>query len=189
MIEKKHNLQPPGSGLPRLERLFIKYILVPFAKYGLGWKSSQIWLDYEIGRIETSIQNLNETALDQRVLIDHILGIEDDTRDWSISLVIEHLCIVTEGIIEVIKTLGEEKTVEMQIRIEDVKPQEGAVDFTKLKAIVTTYKAYTPPKRNSHMTKAHPWFIEFNDQEWHTFLAIHTWVHRRQIEAIVKKLS
>jgi len=35
MIEKKHDLQPPGAGLPRVEQLFIKYILVPFASYGL----------------------------------------------------------------------------------------------------------------------------------------------------------
>lgn len=188
MKEKKYNLQAPGSGLPRYEQLFIKYALIPIAKYGLGWRSSRIWLDYEIAQIDKMVQDIDGDQLSRRVLIDHILGIEDDTRDWSISLVIEHLIIVSTGIIEVIKTLSEEKPVDMQIRIEDVKPQNNIVTIENLKSIIEEFKAHKLDNKNSKMTKAHPWFIEFNNQEWHTFLAIHTWVHRRQIEAIVKKL-
>ena len=187
MTEKKHTLQPPGAGLPKLEKAFIKQILVPFTKYGLGWKSSRIWLDYEMKQITKMLAPLTEEAYHKRTLIAHHLGIEDDTRDWSIAMVIEHLIIVNTGIIEVIKTLGREETVEMEIRIEDVKPYDGAHTLSELQSLLDTYhQAYTPPKRNSQMTKAHPWFIEFNDQEWNTFLAIHTWVHRRQIKAILK---
>ena len=189
MIEKKYGLQPPGTGLPKLEKAFIKYILVPFAKYGLGWQSSRIWLNYEMRAITKMLSPLTKKAYHQRTLIDHHLGIEDDTRDWSIAMVIEHLVIVNTGIIEVIKTLGQEETVDMEIRIEDVKPHHGEHTLTELRSLLDTYhQDYTPPKHNSQMTKAHPWFVEFNDQEWNTFLAIHTWVHRRQIEAILKGL-
>ena len=58
---------------------------------------------------------LTEEAYHKRILSDHHLGIEEDTRDWSIAMVIEHLIIVNTGIIEVIKTLGREETVEMEI--------------------------------------------------------------------------
>jgi len=188
MPKEKQTLQPPGAGLPRLERLFIRYTLVPFAKYCLGWRSSRLWLDHEMQKIKKMVTPLSEASYQKRVLIDHHLGIEDDTRDWSVAMVIEHLIIVNTGIIEVIKTLGEERPVTMDIRIEDVKPHHGNTTLQALQSLLDNYqRGYTPPKRNSRMTKAHPWFVAFNDQEWHTFLAIHTWVHRRQIEAILKQ--
>ena len=163
---------------------------MPIAKYGLGWKSSRIWLNYEMKVITKILAPLSEKAYHQRALIDHHLGIEDDTRDWSIAMVIEHLIIVGSGIIEVIKTLGREEPVAMNIRIEDVKPHSGAHTLAELQSLLDTYhQTYTSPKKNSLMTKALPWFIEFNNQEWNTFLAIHTWVHRRQIKAILNKLS
>ena len=69
------------------------------------------------------VKDLSEEELNKRVLIEHILGIEDDTRDWSVALVIEHLFIVNTGIIQVIKTLSEEKSFDTQISIEAVKPE------------------------------------------------------------------
>lgn len=186
MIEKKYNLQAPGSGLPKFENLFIKTTLVPFSRFFLGWKSAKVWLDYELKSIENMLKDLSEEDLNERVLINHILGIEDDTRDWSIALVIEHLIIVNTGIISVIKTLSEEKSFDDPIRIEAVKPGNKTVSFNELKQIMQEFEAFVPQNKNSKMTKAHPWFIQFNNQEWNTFLAIHTWVHKRQIKEILR---
>jgi len=190
MTEQPYKLQPPGAGLPKMEQAFIKYLLVPFAKYALGWKSARIWLNHEMKIITKILASLTPEQYQQRILIDHHLGIEDDTRDWSAAMVIEHLIIVNTGIIEVIKTLGREEEVDGEIRIEDVKPHQGNCSLSELQTLLDTYtRTYTPPKRNSRATKAHPWFVEFNDQEWYTFLAIHTWVHRRQIQAISARLN
>jgi len=189
MKTQTYTLQPPGAGLPKIEKAFIKYLLVPLARYALGWKSARIWLDHEMRCITEMLAPLSQEQYRQRILIDHHLGIEDDTRDWSVSMVIEHLIIVDTGIIKVIKTLGKEERVDQEIRIEDVKPHQGAGTLSELQLLLDDYRCYLPPKRNSHMTKAHPWFVEFNDREWHTFLAIHTWVHKRQIKAILTKLK
>ena len=132
---------------------------------------------------------VSENHLNKRVLIDHILGIEDDTRDWSVALVIEHLMIVNTGIIEVVKTLSEERSFDGLISIEAVKPKNQAVSINELKQIMKEYETFIPHNKNSKMTKAHPWFIEFNNKDWNTFLAIHTWVHKRQIKAIVKDIT
>lgn len=189
MIEKKHNLQAPGSGLPKYENLLIKTVLVPLARILLGWRSARIWLNFEVRSIEKMIQGLDDEQLHRQVLIDHILGIEDDTRDWSVALVIEHLAIVSSGIIEVIKTLSEEKPFDGPIRIESVKPGNNPVTINELKQIIQAYETYIPKNKNSKMTKSHPWFIEFNNRDWNTFLAVHTWVHKRQIKAITRALE
>ncbi|MCD6365531.1 MAG: hypothetical protein J7M14_06610 [Planctomycetes bacterium] len=189
MIEKKHNLQAAGSGLPKFENLFIRTILVPLGRLFLGWKSARFWLHYELSCIENMVKGLSEDDLNKRVLIDHILGIEDDTRDWSIALVIEHLMIVNTGIIELVKTLSEERFFDGPISIEAVKPKNQAVSINELKQIIKEYEIFVPRNKNSKMTKAHPWFIEFNNKDWNTFLAIHTWVHKRQIKAILKDIT
>lgn len=186
---KKHNLQAAGSGLPKFENLFIKTLLVPLGRIFLGWKSSKAWLDYEIRSIEQMTKNLSEDQLHKRVLIDHILGIEDDTRDWSIALTIEHISIVNAGIIQVIKTLSQEQAFDAPISIVAVKPQNNTVSLDELKKIIKDYESFTPQTRKSKSTKAHPWFIEFNNKDWNTFLAIHTWVHKRQIKAILKNMK
>jgi hypothetical protein len=186
MIEKKHNLQAPGSGLPTFENLFIKTVLVPLGRLFLGWKSARVWLNHELKSIEKMIKGLSEEELSQRVLIDHILGIEDDTRDWSVALVIEHLAIVSTGIIQVIKALSEEKSFDGPISIVAVKPENRTVTMNELKQIIKDFETFVPQNKNSKMTKAHPWFVEFNNKDWNTFLAIHTWVHKRQIKAILR---
>jgi hypothetical protein len=39
------------------------------------------------------------------------------------------------------------------------------------------------------MTKAHPWFVNFNNSDWACFMFMHTFIHRRQIQAIIKDLK
>ena len=185
MIEKKYDLQAPGSGLPQFENMFIKTVLVPFARIFLGWKSAKFWLNHELESIARMIKDLDHEERNKQVLIDHILGIEDDTRDWSVALVIEHLAIVSSGIIQVIKTLSEEKPFDGPISIAAVKPGKNTVTLDELKQIIRDYETFIPQNKSSKMTKAHPWFIEFNNKDWNTFLAVHTWVHKRQIKAIL----
>lgn len=186
MIEKKHNLQPPGSGLPTFENAVLKNVLIPLSRLFFGWKSARVWLNRELDSIEKMVNNLSEEALNKRVLIDHIIGIEDDTRDWSVALVIEHLANVNTGIIQVIKSLSEEKPFDAPVTIPGVKPGSRTVSIAELRQITKDFESFVPQNRNSKTTKAHPWFVEFNNKDWNTFLAVHTWVHKRQIQAILK---
>ena len=188
MIEKNNNLQAAGSGLPKYEKFFVQNILLPLCRVFLGWKSSKRWFDYELATIRKMIENLSRDALEKRVLINHFFGIEDDTRDWSIALVIEHITVVNAGIIEVIKTLSKEEAHLSEVSIQAVKPDNRGLTLNHLEKIVKEYESFIPQTRNSKMTKSHPWFTGLNNRDWHTFLAIHTWVHKRQIKAILKQL-
>lgn len=189
MIEKKHNLQAPGAGLPKFERLFIKHFMVPIGRSFIGWRVSMFLLDHEIQSIRKLIVNLTPEQLQQRVLIKHIFGIEDDTRDWSINLVIEHLAIANHRIIEIIKSLSHEKIFKEDVTIQMVKPKARHTTIEELETIVHNFKNFSTTNRSSKLTKAHPWFVEFNNKGWNSFLPIHTWVHKRQIKAILKRLD
>lgn len=190
--EKRMNQAKPGAGLPRLEQLALKYILVPLGKRVFTWESALKMFHNEVKHIEKLVKEVEEKKRQERVMIDRVFGIEDHSRDYSISMVIEHLNIVGYGIMGVIHTLSKEESVTEEIKIENVKPHGSTEDeLNRFLAFSRVYDTFIEklPKRKSRMTKPHPWFVELNNMDWSIFMAIHTFVHRRQIEAIIQRLN
>ena len=190
--EKRMNQAKPGGGLPRLEQLSLKYILVPLGKRVFTWESALKMFHNEVKRIEKLLKEVEEAKCRERVMIDRVFGIEDHSRDYSITMVIEHLNIVGYGIMSVIDRLSNEESVDEAIKIENVKPQGSTEnELDRFLAFSRVYNSFIEklPKRKSKMTKAHPWFVELNNMDWSIFMAIHTFVHRRQIEAILQRLK
>lgn len=186
------NRAKPGGGLPKLEHLSLKYILVPLGKRVFSWESALNMFNSEVKRIEKMVKDVEEERRQERVLIDRVFGIEDHSRDYSINMVVEHLNSVGYGIMGVIHTLSKEERVEKEIKIENVKPQGSVEDeLNRFLAFSRVYHSFIEklPKKKSKMTKPHPWFVELNNVEWSIFMAIHTMVHRRQIEAIIDRLT
>jgi len=180
-------LKEPGCGLPTLEKFFIITFLVPSVKFVFTWESSLKCFNKEVKKIETIVRHIQKDNLQKRVLIDRIFGIEDNSRDFSVNMVLEHLVIVGNGMIDLIQTLSNEEEFTQEITIAGVKPHANSTDTLEVfLTLVETYNAFIKslPKRKSIMTKKHPWFVEFNNLEWSAFMFIHTWVHRRQIESI-----
>ncbi len=44
-------------------------------------------------------------------------------------------------------------------------------------------------KKQSKAKIRHPWFVEFNNFDWSVFMYMHTFIHRRQIEEIIRVLG
>ena len=185
-------LKPPGAGLHEFERLSIRFILVPFVRVLFTWNIGLYLLKREVSIINKLLNNLDKEECIKKVLIDRTFAIEDDTRAFSVNLVLEHLTIAGSAITAVIKTLSNEQEFPGEIKIEAVKPKENKLeqinDFNKF------YQNYfifieNLPKKHSKMKKKHPWFVEFNNFDWSVFMFMHTFIHRRQIEAIIKKLG
>ncbi len=44
-------------------------------------------------------------------------------------------------------------------------------------------------KTNILKNEKHPWFVHFNNSDWACFMFMHTFIHRRQIESIIKDLK
>lgn len=185
-------LAKAGDGLPKFERLVIKYFLVPLVRIFFTWDIVLIYLKREVSLIEKLVQKVDSEFLTKQLIIDRTFAIEDDSRRYSINMVLEHLSITGNGVKDVIKALSNEKEYPNPLTIEGVKPHDNKKD--QLKEFLEFYKSYFEfienlSKNYSKATKKHPWFCEFNNFDWSVFMFMHTFIHRRQIEAIIKSLG
>lgn len=181
-----------GAGLPQKERLFIKHILVPSVRILFTWDIALFMIKREVKIIENLIDGIDEETLQKKVVINRSFAIEDNSRDYSINMTLEHLRIAGSAIMMVIDTLSNEKEFPKDIKIETVKPKNNGKDEAKkFFDFMKTYEEYIKnhKKNYSKMTKPHPWFVEFNNFDWACFMYMHTFIHRRQIEAIIKELK
>lgn len=184
-------LQPPGAGLPNFERLFIKNILVPSVRIVFTWDVALFFLKREVRIIKKLVNSVESSKLQQNILIERTFAIEDDTRQFSINMVLEHLTIAGKAVKMVVDTLSQEKEFTAEIKIENVKPHENKIN--QLEEFLDFYNSYFDfihnlPKTQSKAKKKHPWFIAFNNFDWSVFMYMHTFIHRRQIQAIIKEL-
>jgi hypothetical protein len=186
------NQYKAGAGLPNIERLVIKYMLVPIVRLLFTWNISLFLIKKEENKIKKLIKNISKENLQKRVFIKRALAIEDHSRDYSINMCLEHLRITGSALMGVIETLSCEKEFTRPITIEAVKPKENTLnEAEKFFEFMDKYKIYIKnhKKNYSKMTKAHPWFVNFNNSDWACFMFMHTFIHRRQIQAIIKDLK
>jgi hypothetical protein len=184
-------LAKPGAGLPDIERLVIKYFLVPMVRIFITKKIVDFLLQRELHIIEKLVSKIQIDDRNTSIIIDRTLAIEDDSRRYSINQVLEHLIIAGTMVQTGISYISREKEFNYEIKIENAKAYG---DEDMLEKFLEFYKNYFLKtekllQKNSKMTKAHPWFVEFNNQDWHKFMYMHTFIHRRQIEAIIKVLG
>ncbi|XOB60848.1 hypothetical protein ACMC56_09530 [Campylobacterota bacterium DY0563] len=185
-------LQEAGAGLPTIERLFIKTILVPGVRTLCTWNMAAFLLKRELKIIKKLVSKVDKEKLTQKVIIDRVFAIEDHTRQFSINMVLEHLVIAGSLMKNIIETLSKEENFIEDVKIQNVKPNKNIVDeYTEFEIFYNNYLDFIKrlPKKQSKMKKRHPWFINFNNYDWSVFMFMHTFIHRRQIEAIIKELK
>ena len=141
--------------------------------------------------IKRLVMDIKPEDRNTSIIIDRTLAIEDDSRRYSINQVLEHIIIAGTMVQTGISYISREKRFDYEIKIENAKAY-GTEDM--LEKCVSFYENYFKKtdkllQKNSKMTKAHPWFVEFNNQDWHKFMYLHTFIHRRQIQAIIKALG
>ncbi|MRI59006.1 MAG: hypothetical protein C6H99_05825 [Epsilonproteobacteria bacterium] len=198
MIEKDssllQNLQPAGAGLPPHKRLFARYIMFPLLNSFISWEIAWNIYDKESQKIVDLAKSLDKKQLFQRVLVPPLFGLEDNSRYYSVAMVLKHLLIVGEALVDRIPPLSQGEKLQDNITIEAVKP------YTHIEEdIVERFERFSQKYRDRlkanigdiHIknTLEHPWFGPMNPKEWAILAMIHHIVHRRQIEAIVKKLQ
>ncbi|MCK9336884.1 MAG: hypothetical protein M0P43_03525 [Arcobacteraceae bacterium] len=185
-------LQKAGTGLPNMERVFIKRILVPIVRTFFTWEIALFMVKREVSIITNLTKDISQIDMQKQIIIDRTFAIEDDSRRFSIDMVLEHLVIAGALVKDTIKSLSSETVPPQEIKIEDVKPFENSTEA--LEKFLVFYQTYfdmieTLPKKQSIATKKHPWFVSFNNFDWSIFMYMHTFIHRRQIEEIISKLK
>ena len=70
-------------------------------------------------------------------------------------------------------------------------PDSGPDTVERFMKAVTTYEFVVTKLGilGRKLRHVHPWFGPMTAHDWHCLAAIHSWVHRRQIERVVKKLT
>ncbi len=191
-MDNKHKLQQPGAGLPTLD-LWISRMGLGFLRSTFGRNKLGKLLCTETNKVLDAARKLASEQLQQQVLIPRLTGIEDSSRDWSAAMVLQHLVIVDNGISELIVALSHNQTHEREVRIADVKPDvnAGQEQLPHLEEAVQTYLDRVATVENLYTEErhAHPWFGEMNAHGWHTLAALHTMIHRRQLDVIIKACS
>ena len=183
---------PPGAGLPRLELIIARLVF--------GWLRRRNTREQaaEVFRREREVilrlaSRCDPESGSRPVLIDRLRGMEDNSRFWSVFMVVDHLRIVNGGISKVILLLGRGQTPERQLRIADVKPsphadQEVIGEFEQACARFERHAAKLSDLRTA-LRYAHPWFGPLDASGWHFLAGFHMQLHRRQIEQILRQLS
>ena len=188
------SLAPAGEGLPTYKRVAAKYVMFPLLNRFVSWDKAWDVYDKEGAKIIAMASALNQEQLFKRVLVPKLFGLEDNSRYYSVAMVIEHLLIVGQALTVRIPILSKGKKLPNQVAIEDVKPytdidEEIVAQFADF---MGSYREKLDANvENIHIdnTSDHPWFGAFNPKQWSILGMVHQTVHRRQIEAIIKRLT
>ncbi|MFM7469616.1 MAG: hypothetical protein ACKO37_08975 [Vampirovibrionales bacterium] len=190
-------LQPPGAGVPFLERFFGGIGIRISAMLSTPEQCNQNFHRAFLHMLEL-IHMTPQTEWTRPVLVPRFQGLEDSSRYWSICMVLNHLNQVNLGTLKNIQHLVQEQKPNMTVRIEDVKPpviqetlQATQVLQTFKEACETYLQEMTPlaGKLKTHTTLAHPWFGELNAHQWHFMMGFHMQLHGKQVQAIVNGLT
>lgn len=128
------------------------------------------------------------------VMVPRMPGVDEDMRNWSFFMILEHNAIVNRSVAKVVEDLarGVEPTGEGKIDPKhDVMPsaspgieqiqlfQDSVEDYLQRVSVLGLLRGT--------LTKRHPVFGMFDAHQWHCMLGFHLMIHRRQAEYVVSK--
>ena len=192
----QQELQLPGAGLPGFENAILNFGF----KFRCMMSSGRSALNHFKREHQTIFQIADDDeSFDafHPLLIPRVTGIEDSSRQWSVMMVLEHLCMVNRDMVKIIEALSEGIKPRGQIDVALYKPEEE-LDYTVLdrfREVCFDYEArlerlLEKRGRLGAATKyAHPWFGPLTAHQWHCLAAVHMSIHRRQIQKIVAMLG
>lgn len=185
-------LAPPGAGLPWLELQIARWMFRRFRKR-CSKEEANALLQHESAVLKTHVESVSKELAERQVLINRLRGMEDSSRNWSMLMTLEHLCIVNEAITKIIHALSRGIVPPGEVSTAAVKPKSGSHDGIIERFLASTDSVCSTAERISNMETTahykHPWFGPLNAAEWHFLAAFHQRLHRKQVEAILNELS
>lgn len=189
MARDEAKLAPPGAGLPASERL-VASLGFWLLRAAFSRHRTEAWLRAETARVLAIARGLTPEQATRQVLVPRPFGLEDSSRNWSPGMVVEHLVIVDNGIAGVIEALSDDRDFGREVRIAEVKPSPGAgpEQWPLLEQALAGYLERVSRIADLRTARchAHPWFGPLDAHGWHTLAALHTMIHRRQLEVVVR---
>ena len=182
-----------GGGLSTGRAFFLRHVGFPFLNSIVSWDRALKIFEKEGEKVLSLARSMEKSKLFERVLVPKLFGLEDNSRYYSVAMVLEHLLVVGTALQNRIPSLSQGKSLDKEIKIEDYKPymeiDDGIIDEYEI-FLHSFRKELEENVDNIYLENRHehPWFGELKAKDWSVMGAIHQIVHRRQIEAIIRGL-
>jgi hypothetical protein len=183
-------LVPPGAGVPRWQKLAGRCVLLPW--YGrLSWDGARDLLDREGHALARMSHGRGDTELARRVLVPPQIGLEDSSRFWSYAMVLEHLVIIGDRVLEILVELTHGRAPRGVVSTADLKPagaaapREAIESFLRFLERLRRVTADPTVDPDVPLRFPHPWFGPLRARQWLAFLPMHQRIHIRQARRIL----
>ena len=188
-------LDPPGAGLPLVNRLAAQWFLLPaFYRKNSSAQAHQLFLGLG-GKLADLAGTLSDEQLATRVLVPPQRGLEDSSRWWSAAMVLEHLMIVDALFVSAVVSLSRGIVPAEQVGTADVKPS-GARAAGEVPAAFREFLKEADRRLGDRVEPLrtdvrypHPWFGPLTAHQWICMAAIHHGIHLQQLKAVVAGLN
>lgn len=178
-----------------MELFVAKYFLFPIFCRTHDFDNALVNFEITSTKLIQATEDLPESLRDKPVLVKPLPGIEDSSRYWSSSMVLEHLIIVGNLMAEVIEHLAHNRAVPFVADVAAVKPQgqlKGDICVLQYRDFTQAFISKVSPLKQFEQNKntyRHPWFGPINLHQWLCLAGLHQQIHLKQIDEIAKSLS
>ena len=131
-----------------------------------------------------------------RVRVPRMLGIDEEMRNWSFFMILEHNAIVNRGITSIIQRLvrGEKPEDAGVIDMKrDVLPSRnpGEEQIQLFRASVEDHLLMVPSlvRLRRGLRTPHPFFGRLDAHGRHCMVGLHLFIHYKQADYVIRKLS
>ncbi len=131
----------------------------------------------------------------KKIHVPSMVGIDEDMRDWSLYMILEHNVRVNKIIKNIVYRLSRGEDLRPEERIDpktDVMPKDSGMEqVDEFKRSIEEYLQVVERLGPLKGTKKieHPVFGAFDAYQWHCMFAFHLGIHLRQAEYIAKAIA
>jgi hypothetical protein len=149
-----------------------------------------------LARYLSLVQSIDPEAGRLPVRVLPMLGVDEDMRDWSLFMILEHNVIVNRSITAIVENLarGEKPpAIDVDDPKRDVMPSQdpGEEQIQAFQSSVEIHLEVVSrlPRLRSAATIRHPIFGQLNAHGWHCMLGLHLDIHRNQAKAVCNTIN
>jgi len=116
------DLGKAGGGLNSGRAFFLRYLGFPLLNSIISWERALNIFEKEGEKVLSLARSMEKDKLFEHVLVPKLFGLEDNSRYYSVAMVLEHLLVVGTALQNRIPSLSQGKKLDKEIKIEDYKP-------------------------------------------------------------------
>jgi len=184
-------LAAPGAGLPLLEAWVVRLFGRSALRRRFTRETALADLEQTAERLLQRTAPLSAEQLATPKLIPRLRGLEDSSRFWSPSMVLEHLCLTGRPMAQVVILLSHGGHSDRRVSTAAVKPvgrDPLAVreEFAAIHRGLRQQLAASAGNQWEGPTHVHPWFGALNATDWLRLMASHLRLHEAQLDLLLE---